>query len=385
MIINFSSAQKYIYNFENKIERQKLLSLSEFLPYQIIHDSPTVKHYTDWNEYDKLNLDIYPSSITRKELLLSDYKQIYIQNDSIDGIEVFDEPSNMLIKPEEHKLIALTLALSKKIKIDVKDSQLQKIFIYHTVTEKNYISPINIEINVNEDATLDMIYLTESQVESSLISSVISLNIKRGSQTNFTFISNTPYIYSYIKAKCEGELNSIIFATKSKMAHIEYTTILGKEARSLFNAKAIGAEGNKIDIKVSVQHEGIKSYSEGYLKSIASDKALVVVRGDASINEAALDSSTSIIGRAYILGKEAKAIVAPMLEVKTGKVAMAKHSASVSRVPEDLIFYLQNRGLSRKEAEALLIKSFIEDEKDPQILRNIIEKILTESKIIVSV
>jgi len=383
MIINFSSAQKYISNLENKGERQKLLSLSESLPYQIINDSPTVKHYTEWSEYDKLNLDIYPSSVTKKESLPSGYKQIYIQNDSIEGIESLDDPSNALIKPEEHKLVALTLALSKKIRINVEDSQ--KIFIYHTVTEKNYISPANIEINVKEGAIADIIYVAESQIESSLISSVISLNTKRDSQTNFTFISNTPYVYTYAKAKCEGELNSIVFATKSKMAHVEYTTTLEKEARSIFSAKSIGTDDDKIDIKVSVQHEGVKSYSDGNLKSIATDNAFVVVRGDASVNETALDSSTSIIGRAYILGKDAKAIVAPMLEVKTGRVTMAKHSASVSRVPDDLIFYLQNRGLTRKEAEAFLIKGFIEEERDPQILRDIIEKILTESKIIVSV
>ena len=378
MIINFSSAQKYISNFENKVERQKLLSLSESLPYQIISDSPTVKHYTDWNEYDKLNLEIYPSSEKGES-----EGRILIKNDAIEGVEALDEPYNSLIKPEEHKLVALTLALSKRIRVDVNDKK--QIFIYHTVTEKNYFSPVNIEINVSEGAIADITYVAESQIDSSLLSSVISINAERDSQTNFTYISNSPYVYSYMKAKCEGELNSIVFATKSKMGHVEYTTILEKESRSIFSAKAIGTDDDKIDIKVSVQHEGVKSYSDGNLKSIATDKAFVVVRGDASVNETALDSSTSIIGRAYILGKEAKAIVAPMLEVKTGRVTMAKHSASVSRVPEDLIFYLQNRGFNRKEAEALLIKGFIEEERDPQILREMIEKILTESKIIVSV
>lgn len=383
MIVNFSSAQKYISSLENKGERQRLLSLANSLPYQTINDSPTVKHYTEWSEYDRLNLDIYPSSSPFHLQVIQGYKEIYIQNDNVEGAKTSEEPTDPLIKPEEHKLIALTFALSRKIKINVEDSQ--KILIYHTVIEKNYISPAHLEINVKEGTVADIIYIAESGIEDSLISSVISLEVPKDAQLNFTLISNTPYVYNYTKARCEGELNSIIFATKSKMGHVEYTTILEKEARSIFSAKSIGKDDDKIDIKVNVQHRGERSYSDGNLKSIATDNAFSVVRGDASVYETALDSSTSIIGRAFILGKDAKAIVAPMLEVKTGRVSMAKHSASVSRVPDDLIFYLQNRGLTRKEAEAFLIKGFIEEERDPQILRDIIEKILAESKIIVSV
>ncbi|BFI74225.1 SufD family Fe-S cluster assembly protein [Sulfurisphaera ohwakuensis] len=382
-IIDFSSVQKYISNLENKGERQKLLSLAESLPYQIINDSPTVKHYTEWSEYDKLNLTIFPSSNKVKKYEIEGYKTIYIQDDNIIGGEISFEPTNNLMKADETKLVSLTLALSKKLKINIEDSS--KILIYHNVTEKGYISPANIEINVKEGAIADIIYLAENEIPDSLQSSVISLKIGRDSQVNFILIAKSTYIYNYSKVYCEGELNATLFATKSKMAHIEYTTILEKDARSVFSAKSIGRDNDKIDMKVNVQHEGLRSVSEGNLKGIATDNALVVVRGDASVNQTAFDSSTSIIGRAYILGKDAKSIVAPMLEVKTGRVLMAKHSASVSRVPDDLIFYLENRGLSRKEAESFLIRGFIEDEKDPEILKKVIEETLAESKIIVSV
>ncbi|BFH74253.1 SufD family Fe-S cluster assembly protein [Sulfurisphaera javensis] len=383
-IIDFSSAEKYISNLENKGERQKLLSLAESLPYQVINDSPTVKHYTEWSEYDKLNLTIFPSKEEiKKKYELEGYRTIYIQDDFISGGLVSEEPTNSLIKPEEHKLVALTLALSRKIKIDIEKSD--KVLIYHRVAERNYFSPANIEINVKDGAITDIVYLAENEIPNSLQTAITSLRVSRDSQANFTLISTSSYIYNYVKVYCEGELNSTIFATKSKMAHIEYTTILDKESKSVFSAKSIGTNDDKIDIRIIVQHQGQKSVSDGNLKGIATDNAFVVIRGDASINETALDSSTSIIGRAFILGKDAKAIVAPMLEVKTGRVMMAKHSASVSRVPEDLIFYLENRGLSRKEAESFLIRGFIEDEKDPEILKKIIEEVLTSSKIIVSV
>ncbi|TRM73160.1 Fe-S cluster assembly protein SufD, partial [Sulfolobus sp. E5] len=105
-------------------------------------------------------------------------------------------------------------------------------------------------------------------------------------------------------------------------------------------------------------------------------KAFTVVRGVATISESATNSSTSIIGRSLILGSEAKSIVAPMLEVKTGRVNMAKHSAAISKIDENQIFYLQTRGLPRKEAEGLIIRGFIIEAEDSESLVNKIEEII---------
>jgi len=79
-----------------------------------------------------------------------------------------------------------------------------------------------------------------------------------------------------------------------------------------------------------------------------------------------------------MLGKQSKAIVAPMLEVKTGRVITAKHSAAVSRVNEDLVFYLQNRGFDRKTAEGLIIRGFLNDENDISIVKEMVEKIISD-------
>lgn len=112
------------------------------------------------------------------------------------------------------------------------------------------------------------------------------------------------------------------------------------------------------------------------MKAISNDQAFTVVRGVATIDETAINSSTSIIGRSLVLGKDAKAVVSPMLEVKTGRVVMAKHSAAVSRIDENQIFYLQTRGLSKREAEGIIIRGFIIEEQDPETLKDRIEEIL---------
>lgn len=76
-----------------------------------------------------------------------------------------------------------------------------------------------------------------------------------------------------------------------------------------------------------------------------------------------------------ILSPFSHASVVPMLEVKTGRVVMAKHSAAVSKINEDMIFYLKSRGLTQKEAEGMIIRGFIEDEVT-DLIRDKIEQIL---------
>ncbi|MFP3200961.1 MAG: SufD family Fe-S cluster assembly protein [Sulfolobus sp.] len=383
-VVNFSSAQQYISKFENKMEREKLLSTYLSLPYQVIHDSPTLKHYTDWNKFDNLSLEVKDSDETKVSKQIEDYKTIVVDNGLIkdSNVTISDSPYNELIKPEEHKLVALTLALSRKIRITSRE--FKKVLVYHTSSIEKTISPLNLEVEIKEGDELDLIYFSESKL-TSMTSSVISLKVSKDSILNLYVISLSPYVFLHMKAEVEGTVNNLVFSSKSIASHINYNIELKGNSSSTFTAKAIGIDDDNIDIRINVNHIGSNSRSEGMLKAISADNALTVIRGDATIFENAYDSSTSILGRAFIIGKEAKAVVAPMLEVKTGRVKLAKHSASVSKVPEDLIFYLESRGFSRKEAESMIIKGFISDENDPQFLSKIIDEILTESKVILSV
>ncbi|MEJ2771021.1 MULTISPECIES: SufD family Fe-S cluster assembly protein [unclassified Stygiolobus] len=378
-IIDFSSAQQYISKFSNKSERERLLSLYLSLPYQRINDSPTLKHYTDWSRFEKLNLqvnDFLPSKEGRK---IDGYTEITYPSE----IETKDEPTNSLIKAEEHKLVSLTLALSNKITISSSNLKSKKILFYHTSSEGVFY-PLNLEVKVEDGDTMDFVYMSDSPKDG-MTSSVISFEVGRDAQLNLTIIGLSSNLFIYSKALVKGELNTNIFTSRSFISHVSYSIELMENAISTFSAKTIGLNDDNINVRVSAIHKGKRSKSDGMLKAISTDSALSVIGGDATVSEEALDSSTSIIGRAYNIGKDSKAVVAPMLEVKTGRVQLAKHSASISRVPDELIFYLETRGFSRKEAESMIIKGFIIDENDPPFLEKIIDEILTEAKVLVSV
>ncbi|WP_252896525.1 SufD family Fe-S cluster assembly protein [Metallosphaera hakonensis] len=238
---------------------------------------------------------------------------------------------------------------------------------------------MSVEVKVPEGDNADVIYYSDS-LEGGMPSSVISLEVPRGSSLSFSIVNSSreSYAFTYTKAKVEGEINSSIFSVGQSLGHTEYHVNLEEEAVANFNAKTLGISSNRVNVLANVNHVGKKSVSNGILKAIASGSSYTVIRGDAVIGESAIDSSTTILGKALIIGEDAKAVVAPMLEVKTGKIITAKHSASASKVSEDLIFYLENRGLDKRTAEGLVIRGFLTDDNDNQIIRTLVEETITK-------
>jgi len=360
--------------FSDTLQRKKLLELFEKLEYQRVHDSPTLKHYTDWSMYDSLNLIPKIGNKVNFELRnFNDFRNIIIVNNNIINYDSIDSCSNKLINPNEHKLVALTLALSKKIIINTPGNYI----IYHLTTDSELFSPINIEVDVNE-GILNLVYVSELRNSTSLNSSVISIHSDKQANVNFTTFSlgGNGYSFSYIKAIVKGNINTNIFASGGNMSHIEYSTELYEGATAKFLTRGLGLGNDRLTIISKVLHKEGKSSSIGRMKGIAAMSSRVVLKGTATVSEEAKDSSTEITGKSLILGKDSSAIVVPMLEVKTGRVNLAKHSASVYKVLEDHIFYLQTRGLSKREAEGLVIREFLYNNDDLQIIRDYIDSVL---------
>jgi Fe-S cluster assembly protein SufD len=63
--------------------------------------------------------------------------------------------------------------------------------------------------------------------------------------------------------------------------------------------------------------------------------------------------------RNLLLSKRAHADAIPGLEIEANDVRCT-HAATVARLDEDQLFYLQSRGLTRAEAERLLVGGFLE-------------------------
>ena len=77
------------------------------------------------------------------------------------------------------------------------------------------------------------------------------------------------------------------------------------------------------------------------------------------MTERATDSHARLSYRGILLSKQSRAMPTPRLEILTKRIASASHEASIGTIDPQQLFYLQSRGVSRKEAERLIVDAFL--------------------------
>lgn len=120
-----------------------------------------------------------------------------------------------------------------------------------------------------------------------------------------------------------------------------------------------GTENQLFDISSNLDHVGYSSRGKVLVKSIVKDASKSLFKGMIKIRKNAQTSESYLAGHAILLNKGSQADAIPGLEIETNEVK-ATHSASVSQIDEEQIFYLMCRGLDRESAKREIINGFVE-------------------------
>ncbi|WP_134484732.1 SufB/SufD family protein [Candidatus Nitrosocosmicus franklandus] len=120
-----------------------------------------------------------------------------------------------------------------------------------------------------------------------------------------------------------------------------------------------GTNNQLFDITSNLDHVGFSTRGKVLVKSIVKDTAKSLFKGMIKIRKNAQTSEAYLAGHAILLNKGAQADAIPGLEIETNEVK-ATHSASVSQIDEEQIFYLMCKGLDRESAKREIINGFVE-------------------------
>jgi len=132
----------------------------------------------------------------------------------------------------------------------------------------------------------------------------------------------------------------------------------------------LGDKNNKCEINMVQHHKSPNSNSTCTFKTILKNQSHFKFNGMIKIDKIATETNAYLTQNTLILSDEAKNTSVPSLEINADSV-QASHSATTGKVSEEELFYLTSRGLSKQEAEDLIISGFIS---------SVIEKI-TDKKI----
>jgi Fe-S cluster assembly protein SufB len=122
---------------------------------------------------------------------------------------------------------------------------------------------------------------------------------------------------------------------------------------------AFAGAGQNIDTGAKVYHNAPETKSTIESKSIAKDGGRTNYRGLVHIADGAHDSSTSVECDALMFDNESTSDTMPYMEINESTVDVA-HEATVGKIGDEDVFYLQSRGLDDDDAKQMIVSGFIE-------------------------
>ena len=112
------------------------------------------------------------------------------------------------------------------------------------------------------------------------------------------------------------------------------------------------------DTTLFMDHAVPNCASREIFRAVVDDRAHSVFQGRIIVRPHAQKTDAKMMTRALLLSDEAEADNKPELEIFADDVTCG-HGATTGALDESLLFYLRARGLSEKEAQALLIQAFV--------------------------
>ena len=134
--------------------------------------------------------------------------------------------------------------------------------------------------------------------------------------------------------------------------------LVGEGSESEVNVVAIAEKAQKQNITVMIEHLAPRSIGNIVNHGISQDEAQLVFNGIGKIHKGMKGSNAEQESRVMILSENARADANPLLLIEEYDV-MAGHAAGVGKIDEEQIYYMMSRGLSRRDAEHLIIQGFL--------------------------
>jgi Fe-S cluster assembly protein SufD len=137
-----------------------------------------------------------------------------------------------------------------------------------------------------------------------------------------------------------------------------YLTFAGEGSEVSANGVNLLNGRRHADTTLFLDHAVPNCASREVFRAVVDDRAHSVFQGRIIVQPHAQKTDAKMMTRALLLSDEAEADNKPELEIFADDVTCG-HGATTGALDESLLFYLRARGLSEKEAQALLIQAFV--------------------------
>lgn len=201
---------------------------------------------------------------------------------------------------------------------------------------------------------------------SSLHSAVVEIFVKKGARVRYSTIQNwSPNVYNLVTKRAlveEGGSMQWIDGNLGSKVTMKYPScyLVGEGAKGeLFSLAYAGASQHQ-DTGAKMLHLANNTTSRIISKSVSKKGGRTSYRGLVYIKRNAKDCQTNIVCDALILDKESRSDTYPTMKIDEQQ-SKVEHEATVSKIKDEQLFYLETRGFTRERAESLIVNGFLEN------------------------
>lgn len=153
-------------------------------------------------------------------------------------------------------------------------------------------------------------------------------------------------------------LTLILIADTNANYHTE-VNLVGEGAEADILGIILGNEVHEIRLNTLQDHQAPHTRSNLLIKSALSGRSQLFYEGFIRVAKGAQRTDAYQRNENLLLSKEAKAESKPALEILANDVRCT-HSATVSKIDPEQLFYLESRGLDQNMASGLIIEGYFQ-------------------------
>ncbi|MFI4963907.1 MAG: Fe-S cluster assembly protein SufB [Caulobacterales bacterium] len=173
-------------------------------------------------------------------------------------------------------------------------------------------------------------------------------------------------IYNFVtkRADCRGDRSKVSWTQVETGSSITWKypscILRGDGSSGEFYSIAITNGRQQADTGTKMIHLGRDTRSRIISKGISAGRSSNTYRGLVSAHPKAKGARNFTQCDSLLIGKHCAAHTVPYIEARNGQ-AKFEHEATTTRLSEDQLFYVMQRGLSQEEAVQLLVNGFVKD------------------------
>ena len=200
---------------------------------------------------------------------------------------------------------------------------------------------------------------------SSLHSAVVEIIVKPGARVRYTTVQNwSKNVFNLVTKRARVEKNAVMEWVDCNIGSgvtMKYPScfLVGDGAKGEVLSIAYAGSAQHQDAGAKMIHMAPNTTSRIVSKSISGHGGRTSYRGLVQVLPGASNSKVYVSCDALILDEESRSDTYPSMKINENEVDI-QHEATVEKLGEEKLFYLQSRGISKSEAEGLLVNGFIE-------------------------